>query len=352
MLGVIYGEGTSRFERLSQWLHIDRGAWASLGSILLFAGVLVLPLWAALVQCVVVYAHIVMRTAHARASATYRWVWTATTVLLATMAASWVFTALHGHLAYPGLRDLVAIALAVVVYSGVNLLVLLSGIYLMLRPSDVRAILPGRSDVFYELAKLLLSVLGAVLVVQAPLLTPTVLALAVILHRSSLVRQLVADATTDAKTGLLTPKAWDRTTLAELDRCRRKASPVALLALDLDHFKSVNDTHGHAVGDQVLGAVGALLNAQLRAIDVVGRYGGEEFVMLLPDTDLSDASVIAERVRRGIAQLEAAPGVRVTASVGMAVSANANAEIVDLFTAADNALYAAKAAGRDRVMCA
>jgi diguanylate cyclase (GGDEF)-like protein len=268
------------------------------------------------------------------------------------MLACWVFTAMHGEVSNPGPRDLLAIAAAITVYSGVNLVVLLTGMYLATAPPSYLALFPAGREIGYEGSKLLLGVLGALLVEQAPLLFPAIPLLAAALHRSSLVRELMTDASTDGKTGLLTPKAWNRAADGELARCLREETPIALMIFDLDHFKLVNDQHGHATGDTVLHAVGALLGTQVRAHDLVGRYGGEEFVVLLPDTTIADAAEIADRIRRRVGQLEPVTGLRVTASVGVTAGGAAQTQISELFASADSALYRAKAAGRDRVMIA
>src|SRR5262249_19488212 len=134
----------------------------------------------------------------------------------------------------------------------------------------------------------------------------------------------------------------------------RYGGGLALLAFDLDRFKQVNDAHGHAVGDQVLRAVARALEGALRQVDVVGRSGGEEFVVVAPETTLDEARVVAERLRARVAAAEVlAPSgarVRVTVSCGVASYQEVQAASVDeLLTAADGALYRAKALGRDRV---
>jgi len=126
---------------------------------------------------------------------------------------------------------------------------------------------------------------------------------------------------------------------------------VALI--DIDHFKAVNDTHGHLAGDSVLRAVSDVLRDQLREYDVVGRFGGEEFVVLLPQTDEADALSIAERLRAHVAALsipvqDGAAYVRLTISIGVAALDAVGGEVTDLLAAADAALYFAKDAGRNR----
>jgi len=128
---------------------------------------------------------------------------------------------------------------------------------------------------------------------------------------------------------------------------------ITLLMIDLDHFKNINDTMGHLVGDDVLREVALLLQESIRSVDVVARYGGEEFVVVLPETPQIGAVKFAERMRERIEQTAfVAPdsGVRLTASIGVAsFPAPDIASVDDLFARADEALYRAKAAGRNKV---
>ena len=157
-------------------------------------------------------------------------------------------------------------------------------------------------------------------------------------------------AATDGLTGLPNRRAFEESLRRMVAQAGRTASPLAAVALDLDHFKSINDAHGHALGDEVLAGVGALLTSVLRTTDVAARIGGEEFVLLLPDTSRDGALVICDRVRAGIEALEFA-GLerRVTASLGVAVLPDDATDATGLVRAADRMLYAAKANGRNRV---
>ena len=140
---------------------------------------------------------------------------------------------------------------------------------------------------------------------------------------------------------------------AEISYSKRHGTPLSLLIFDLDHFKSVNDTYGHVVGDLVLTGVAGLVQAKLRNEDVFARYGGEEFVIILRGIMLDDAGVLAERLRGAIEAHEFVSGgqrVGVTASVGVAALAEDAKEPLALVEAADSALYAAKKAGRNRVL--
>lgn len=136
--------------------------------------------------------------------------------------------------------------------------------------------------------------------------------------------------------------------MKEAGRYRR---PLALAVLDIDHFKAVNDRHGHAVGDRIIAGLGVTLATDKRAVDIAARWGGEEFVVLFPETPLDGAEVVAERLRASVEAASYAEGVPVTVSIGIAVAAPDD-EPSALFERADAALYAAKHGGRNRVVVA
>jgi diguanylate cyclase (GGDEF)-like protein len=213
----------------------------------------------------------------------------------------------------------------------------------------------NRAALNADFAQLDLGILITVAVGVNPVLAlfglPTVL-----LVRRFLVHEvLVAEARIDAKTGLLNVSTWEREAETEVSRALRTRSPLAILLVDIDHFKTVNDTHGHLVGDRVLRAVTDGLTSQLRDYDRAGRFGGEEFVVLLPQTSQRDAHSIADRLRGHIAAMavpvndkDNAATVSLTISVGVAGMDGMSGELEDLLSAADAALYYAKQAGRNR----
>lgn len=170
-------------------------------------------------------------------------------------------------------------------------------------------------------------------------------------------RRLKSNAEINAAYDSLTGLANRRSTHDALDRlyaaARRAPSPLGVICLDLDLFKQVNDRYGHAAGDAVLSAVGRALAGALRAGDLVGRVGGEEFLALLPNTDARGSMLVAERLRQEIAAIDIpAAGGRGTASLGVACLELADGGSGDLLRRADQALYRAKAAGRGRVVLA
>jgi two-component system cell cycle response regulator len=159
-------------------------------------------------------------------------------------------------------------------------------------------------------------------------------------------------ATRDSLTGTWNHAAILEVLEHELGRSRREGKPVAVILTDLDHFKNVNDTFGHLTGDAVLCEFTARTTAALRPYDLVGRYGGEEFLVVLPNCDEAAVAAVSERLRRRVAEQPFTHGgreVTVTASVGAAVSRNGQGDAAALVQAADQALYRAKAAGRNCV---
>ncbi|NQD36349.1 GGDEF domain-containing protein [Permianibacter sp. IMCC34836] len=172
-----------------------------------------------------------------------------------------------------------------------------------------------------------------------------------LMARERLMRDLARRATTDALTGAYNRHAFEpiaSTALAQIDRHQL---PVSLLMLDLDHFKTVNDRHGHLAGDYVLKTITEIIRQELRAGDVLARYGGEELSVLLPGSDTAAAKRIAERIRHMVETTVLdwhKQSIRLTVSVGMATAVQRE-HLLDLIAAADAALYAAKAAGRNQV---
>ena len=160
-------------------------------------------------------------------------------------------------------------------------------------------------------------------------------------------------ATVDPLTGVLNRRSFNDLAAHEFSRCHRHAGPLGAAMIDIDHFKSVNDTYGHPVGDQVIRAVAAACHAVLRDRDVIGRLGGEEFACILPDTSPDQSEVVAERLRAAVAgvpiELPDGESCSVTVSVGISNMTVSDADVGALLARADAALYAAKQAGRNRV---
>lgn len=165
---------------------------------------------------------------------------------------------------------------------------------------------------------------------------------------NALNHQLEVLTTTDALTGVKNRRAFEVGLAQELALVERRSTPLSLLVVDVDHFKTVNDTHGHAAGDAVLKTIAALLTKGARSIDTVARIGGEEFAVILPDTDGASARVVAQRMREAVEQ-EPWRTAPVTISIGVATLLGLE-KASSLFVRADNAMYQAKEAGRNRVV--
>ncbi|HEX2199780.1 MAG TPA: diguanylate cyclase [Burkholderiales bacterium] len=154
---------------------------------------------------------------------------------------------------------------------------------------------------------------------------------------------------TDGLTRLLNRRYWEEAVAAEFERCRRAGGRASLLMLDIDHFKAINDRHGHPAGDEVIRKLASILRDTLREQDVPGRYGGEEFGIVLPDTGAAGAEAIAERVRTRIeASTLSASGIRATVSIGIAALDVEDRDYSVWIAHADRALYSAKERGRNR----
>jgi diguanylate cyclase len=166
-------------------------------------------------------------------------------------------------------------------------------------------------------------------------------------------RELLALSRTDSLTGLLNHGAWKDQLEVEFQRCQRQQQGGAIALIDIDHFKIINDTYGHVAGDIVLRQLSQMLKQNLRATDVAGRYGGDEFCVLLPDLPLNSAAAAMDALRDRFASLgyEQDPALKVSLSIGLAAFNPAHTDATLWLNDADQALYEAKSTGRNRVIC-
>jgi diguanylate cyclase (GGDEF)-like protein len=255
--------------------------------------------------------------------------------------------------------DMLVMAGAAVAYFVTQALVVGVVIVLSTPKPTWSAVIGSRGDNAFEALALSMATLVALAVAQswfAPLLVVPVVCAAD--WAASQVERLRGDSRTDHTTALLNARGWHEQAEREAARVRRQGGSFAVAVLDLDFFKSVNDTWGHPAGDAVLRTVATVLNERTRQGDVVGRIGGEEFALLLPDTDAEQAMVVAERVRLGVAEMRVPAtdkrGQPVTiegrtTSVGIAAGTDGSAELAALLHAADAALYEAKLGGRNQI---
>lgn len=172
-------------------------------------------------------------------------------------------------------------------------------------------------------------------------------------HRKSLEAQLRRVAEQDGLTGLDARSHFMARAEALLRRSRHEKAPFNLMMIDVDHFKAINDTWGHSQGDRVLAAIAETCKRSLRPQDVIGRFGGEEFIVALPETHLKDARMVAERLQQKVSELavmEAMPDHRLTVTIGIAGVLDEETDLDDLIHQADQALYAGKHGGRNRVV--
>ncbi len=238
------------------------------------------------------------------------------------------------------------------VYSFVNTLLVVVAMRLRSPEMTLREFLFDRETRKLELVETTSGVVVSILAALSAAVIPVALPPFLLLQRSLLHEQLRSEARTDAKTGLLNAAAWNREAERQIAQSTRTQRPLAVLLLDIDHFKLVNDTYGHLVGDQMLRAIASAIQEEVRTYDVAGRFGGEEFVLFLTDADSVRAHVVAERLRDRIAALVVAPAgvdpVRVTVSIGVSMFDSDGTDLTELLASADVALYRAKGAGRDR----
>ncbi|NBH01772.1 GGDEF domain-containing protein [Amycolatopsis sp. SID8362] len=357
-LGVAQAEMSRRIERLRRWMsgqtHIN------VTSVWYLAGVVLLPpAWVALLA-LVLYAHLWVRVwRQVRTRPAHRFVASTAWAMLSCFAASSVLAVLGLHgtpLQTP--RGLFALCLAAVVFELVNIGLVATGIYLYTSQRSAADLIGTWEDNAFELATLCLGGLAALALVEQPVLVVFVVAPLLLLHRYLLLKQqLQVAAVTDEKTGLLNTAGWHDSAVREYARALRRGDGFAVLMIDLDHFKKINDTYGHLTGDDVLAAVAVAISGSVRQGDTVGRFGGEEFVVLLPGTGHADVLAIAERVRVAVGELTVVIStgsgtVRVSGlsvSIGVARHPGTGMSLDDVLRSADAALYRAKEAGRNRV---
>jgi|KBSSwiStaDraftv2_1062776.scaffolds.fasta_scaffold03277_20 diguanylate cyclase (GGDEF)-like protein len=361
------------FEEFS--LHVSRlrlmvrgVLFADMTSVWVFAGVLVLPGGYAVTLAALIGCHTALRRDRINSSPLYRRAYTTSTWMLSCLAAGYVREAVERQsLVVPSwLLGLAAIVAAALAYTLLSRSLIILAVRLS-SSSEVRlslGMLIGTwSENGIELSTLCLGAMTGVVVLHQAAVAILALLPMGLLQRGALVKELETAASVDAKTGLLNAATWQHAAEREAAKADREEVPAAVLLIDLDHFKAVNDTYGHLSGDNALRLVGLRLTAEFRQSDVVGRFGGEEFVAFLPRLGLVEAQAVAERIRRAVNSItldqfvdnpppEGLSGRSLSASIGLAMRPTHGSEVDELLRAADSALYAAKHAGRNRVVVA
>lgn len=294
----------------------------------------------------------------------HRFLFTSLTTAAAAAVAHWLFgaldpTALTALQQNNSAVEFGYLAIAGFVYAAIQAFAVAAVLALSssTRPT-LRTLFGSTTDNLLDAGTIGVGTINAILLVYLPPAIVVLVLVAVLGNRLAEISQLQDDAQTDAKTGLLNMRGWSEAAARAFERTRRSRGQLALLMIDLDYFKWINDTYGHPAGDEVILTVGRLLQKIVRPADVVGRFGGEEFVVLLLDTQLPAAERAAERVRSAIADLEirttgrrgaATTITNRTTSVGVAVYPDHGSTLDDLLHAADAAVYEAKEAGRNQV---
>jgi diguanylate cyclase (GGDEF)-like protein len=326
--------------------HKALSAWA-------FATALLLPPWWLIAVVVTTYAHARWRGLRLQL---WKWVGSGAYVTLAALAAHLASDAFRSPLIAPvaeGPRELLAITTAAVVFLLVESALFFGSAYLNDAADEGWLRQTLRSPGFYatEAAFLALGGLSAAVWSGNPWLLPLLFPAYALAQQAALHAPLQQQAKTDTKTGLYRYESWRGLAVDERDRCTAKQRPWAVVFADLDQFKPYNDTHGHLAGDGALAAVGELLRGHLRNRDIVGRFGGEEFCLFLPDTSQDEASQVAERLRVAVEALSMPEtSAHITMSLGVAsADGTLDIDLVRAIQKADKALYRAKGMGRNAV---
>ncbi len=332
-----------------------------LQSVWYLAIAITLPPFYALAAPIPLAIHKLWRT---RRMLIYRRVFSHAAIGLAYGLASFVFHSMPGTVAGPepgdGLHALSWVA-AVAACGLIAVIVNYGSVLVAIRLSDpdarVRDLVGSRDSLTTDLLELSLAVSLTLVVAINPVLMALALPTVVLCRRYLMQSQLVAQARIDAKTGVLNAGTWQREATAEFYRALRSNTPLALIMVDIDHFDSVNETAGLDAGDQVLQGIARTLTENLQGSGLVGRFGGEQFAILLPQTEETQARRIAERLRDHVAGepiaiqdgSHAGFVFRLTISIGIAILDRSRRALAELIGAADGALSEAKATGRNKV---
>lgn len=357
-LALLQAEASRKIERTRRL--IANAPHVNMTSVWVFAGVVSLPAVLAGLLVIIVYAHLwarIWRTMDNRPI--HRVLFSTAMIMMSAYAAAGTMALGRLALAANGLSGstpwVVPVIAGSVVFLVINSVMVAIAATLYGRPSQLMI---SWADYALEIATLYLGAFTSLALSMAPFAAVLVLPPLLVLHRAVLVKQLEELAIIDHKTGLLNVAAWHEAARRELVRAERESASFGVLMVDLDHFKRVNDTFGHLAGDEVLRAVAQMLESEIREYDSAGRFGGEEFAVLIPDSAAPDVVSIAERLRRRVTELEIiAPtdaGSRtiagLSASIGVAVYPNSGTTLEQLLLTADSAVYTAKSNGRNQVV--
>nr|CEL23257.1 GGDEF/PAS/PAC-domain containing protein [Kibdelosporangium sp. MJ126-NF4]CTQ94419.1 GGDEF/PAS/PAC-domain containing protein [Kibdelosporangium sp. MJ126-NF4] len=357
-LALLQAEASRKIEKVRRL--ITNAPHVNMTSVWVFGGVLVLPHSLAGLLVILVYGHLWLRIQRKMGTRpVHRVVFSTSMIMLSAYAAAGTYVVgrtLQETYAWPThISTPIVIAVATLVFLIVNNVLVAIAASLHGRPSHVML---SWSDFALEIATLCLGALAALALDSVPYLIVLILPPLLVLHRAVLVKQLEELAITDQKTGLLNATAWHEAARNELSRATRQESSFGVLMVDLDYFKRVNDTYGHLAGDEVLKAIARMLKDELRDYDAPGRFGGEEFAVLIPDSKAADVVTTAERLRKRVTELEVLAHTEngetliknLSASIGVAIYPSSGTTLEQLMLTADSAVYTAKSNGRNQVV--
>ncbi|GAA3587010.1 GGDEF domain-containing protein [Amycolatopsis ultiminotia] len=355
--GLLVGEVTSRAERMRRRLsdtpHVNMSSVTILAVTLLTSPVL------GGAAAVALYLHLWWRATRWVSGMTpYRAVFNTSVMVISATASDLVARSLAPLTV--GATQLIVLVAVIGTYWAVNSALVGAVIAIADGERSLPRLLGGWNDNALLLVTLCVGALAVVLIQKQPWMAVLVMPVIYVLHRSASVKHLEVVSSRDAKTGLLRMDAWRCLAEAGLAKAHRHEEPVAVLMIDIDHFKAINDGHDHMVGDDVLRAVAEAMCGEVRRTDLVGRFGGEEFVVFLADVEQGRAIAIAERIRQVVSTTavpvrpaeHSAETVSVSVSIGVACDDAESANEGDLnmlMLVADNRLFVAKDRGRDQV---
>jgi diguanylate cyclase (GGDEF)-like protein len=360
VFGAVFVEAVRRVGEAAGSNKDAHGVWQLTIAVLL-------PPFYALTAAAVMFALSQWRV---RRSLAYRRVFSAAAYGLANGAASLAFHASWHRpalvLPHPGVlvswQSLAWVTFATIAAAlrwVINNVLVLAAVRLDDPTTSVRDMLGGTDGIWNDIAEGCVGVVVAGAAIFSPAMLIVALPCGTLLQRSSRHSQLLQASRTDPKTGLLSAVTWQREADVQVARAVRTRTPLAVAMIDIDHFKRVNDTWGHLTGDGVLLDVAKTLTAAMRDYDLAGRFGGEEFTVLLPHADEAEALRIAERLRARLATValpsdnpSSSDTPHITVSIGVAALSQGITDLTELLTAADSALYRAKNAGRNTVRLA
>lgn len=358
-LGILQAELTRHVERTRRSINTVRHV--DLSSVWTFAALLLLPPGTAYAFVLLLYVHLGLRS-WIGTRAMFQQAHGLAAIVVTAPLVQWLF-----HLISPvsfsqidaaPLPVLIATAVAAFAYSVIDMLIVAVAVWTRTNRDNFRRYALDFTNQLLDLSTNCIGAFVALALVYQPWFVVFTLVPVLVIHRSVLVKELEDKAIRDQKTGLLNATAWNEYANRELARAERLGTTFGLLMVDLDHFKHTNDTYGHIAGDNVLIAVAEVLRGETRRYDSAGRFGGEEFAVLLPESNSQDVAMVAERIRIRVSELsvetESEQGTVVidalTASLGVAVYPSEGTTVEALVQAADAALYTAKRSGRNRVI--